>query len=489
MPGSLCRRRRPPSSKASTQDGSRSISAANQFHRRDLSCRMCAISGKPMDRLTIQNFRCFREGRTVRLAPLTLLVGENSTGKTSFMEMVRMLWNAVYNGNHRPDMKDAPCDIGASQAPVHQERRDDGLTTECSAGFGIGDWKCAVQFAQVGFRTEVVRLKVENSLGSAAWSLCSDSHVQMEVETANGRWLSIAKDKAIPETGSAGNWGLPSMPEHCKPGRLVPAPGCPEITPSVMDVLSDLALAPYSALSMASNEPSSSSPPSATATAWPCHERARYPSCAFLDPGGSSAPSFLSSLTQSGDRQQWQRLKAIVEAHGQQTGLFDEVRIQRQGDAAGSDSLQAQFEVRLESRNGTWHSLADAGRGVSQIFPVIGELINPRAPPMLLLRQPEAHLHPSAQAGLGSILCNVAFQGRQLLVETHSDYLSNRVRMDVRDRTTRLKPEDVSILFFERTAGDVSIHNLRIDKEGNVLDSPAIYRQFFMDEVNRSLGI
>ena len=44
--------------------------------------------------------------------------------------------------------------------------------------------------------------------------------------------------------------------------------------------------------------------------------------------------------------------------------------------------------------------------------------------------------------------------------------------MDVRDGTTGLKPENVSLLFFERRDLEVSIHSLRIDEAGNVLDAP-----------------
>ena len=97
------------------------------------------------------------------------------------------------------------------------------------------------------------------------------------------------------------------------------------------------------------------------------------------------------------------------------------------------------------------------------------------------------HLHPSAQAALGSLFCQVAGPKHQLIVETHSDHLMDRVRMDVRDGVSGLKPEDVSILLFERRGLDVRIHSFRIDKEGNVLDSPDGYRQFFMDEMSRSL--
>ena len=44
-----------------------------------------------MDTITLKDYRCFHNEQTARLAPLTLLVGENSTGKTSFMAMIRVL--------------------------------------------------------------------------------------------------------------------------------------------------------------------------------------------------------------------------------------------------------------------------------------------------------------------------------------------------------------------------------------------------------------
>ena len=61
--------------------------------------------------------------------------------------------------------------------------------------------------------------------------------------------------------------------------------------------------------------------------------------------------------------------------------------------------------------------------------------------------------------------------------------------MDVRDGATTLQPDDVSILFFERDRLDVRIRSLRLDGEGNILDAPDSYRQFFMTETRRSLGL
>ncbi len=125
------------------------------------------------------------------------------------------------------------------------------------------------------------------------------------------------------------------------------------------------------------------------------------------------------------------------------------------------------------------------------MLPILTELLNPDpdAPDLFLLQQPEVHLHPSAQAALGSLFCSVAEKGRQIFVETHSDYLLDRVRMDIRDKKTTLKPEDVSILFFELAEQNVNIHSLRLDGLGNVLDTPPAYGRFFMEEMRRSIGL
>ena len=121
------------------------------------------------------------------------------------------------------------------------------------------------------------------------------------------------------------------------------------------------------------------------------------------------------------------------------------------------------------------------------MLPLITELLRLDGAQRFLLQQPEVHLHPSAQAALGSLFCEVAASGRQLIVETHSDHLIDRVRMDLRDGKINLTPDDVRILYFERDELDVKIHELWWDENGNIENAPASYRRFFMQEVERSL--
>ena len=206
------------------------------------------------------------------------------------------------------------------------------------------------------------------------------------------------------------------------------------------------------------------------------------------DPEGEYIPLYLASIRYS-DRREWARLKDEIERFGRDAGLFDDLDVKPLDNAEGGPF---QLQIRKSGRRakGQKRNIADVGYGVSQILPVVTELLRGDAPAMFLLQQPEVHLHPSAQAALGSLFCTIAGRRRtQLVVETHSDHLLDRVRMDVRDKTTALSPQDVSILYFQRVDLAVRIHSLALDDSGNVLNAPDSYRQFFMDETARSLGL
>ena len=211
------------------------------------------------------------------------------------------------------------------------------------------------------------------------------------------------------------------------------------------------------------------------------------PSLLAQDGEGDYIPSYLANLSRR-NADEWQLLKAGLEDFGKTSELFDEISIRSFGKSDG-DPFQIQVRKFGKRRKGPWRNLIDVGYGVSQALPVLTELLRPDGPTMFLLQQPEVHLHPQAQAALGTLFCQTAAAGRQLVIETHSDYIIDRVRMDVRDGTTELKPEDVSILYFEPGDLSVKVHSVRLDKLGNVLDAPPSYGKFFMDEVNRSIGL
>ena len=118
---------------------------------------------------------------------------------------------------------------------------------------------------------------------------------------------------------------------------------------------------------------------------------------------------------------EWQHLKRQIDAFGNQAGLFDELRVRLLG-SKDSDPFQLQVRKGAKRVKGPFRNLIDVGYGVSQVLPIVTELLRPNGAKQFLFQQPEVHLHPSAQASLGSLFCTVAASGRQLIVETHSDH-------------------------------------------------------------------
>ena len=135
---------------------------------------------------------------------------------------------------------------------------------------------------------------------------------------------------------------------------------------------------------------------------------------------------------------------------------------------------------------GSHANLVDVGYGVSQSLPVLVDVMGEQRT-AFLLQQPEVHLHPRGQAELASFFIKSWKRKKnRFLIETHSDHIVDRVRISIRQGI--LKPNEVSILYFEPQRNSVKIHNMRVDKRGNLLDAPESYRDFFMHETDRLLG-
>jgi hypothetical protein len=176
-------------------------------------------------------------------------------------------------------------------------------------------------------------------------------------------------------------------------------------------------------------------------------------------------------------------LRQALSSFGQTSGLFDSLEVRRKGQKESDP-----FQIVVKTM-GPAFNLVDVGYGVSQVLPIVVDVLqNPRNS-TFLLQQPEVHLHPRAQAELGSFLAALAKeQSKRFVIETHSDYLIDRIRMDVRDKKL-ISPDDVVILYFEKTSSGVNIFELNVDEYGNIVNSPPTYRQFFLKEERRILGV
>ena len=460
-----------------------------------------------MDKIILKNYRCFHSEQTARLAPLTLLVGENSTGKTSFMAIVRALWDVAYE-NQIPDFKEDPYDLGSFDEIVHHRGARGGRAFSFEAGFESlprrrrSKWSGPESFDQfaVTFRSDgTVPVPVRRSLTCGEFSVeerfTKARKKKFCIRTPRGSWefafevdeapIDLARYIVRPLWFSVISLKRRlSVEDKEQDTKIVPLNGSPEITSDDLDQLAAISRPSPATIS---RPRVISSRPFASAPVRSKPRRTYDPARTSSDPEGEHVPMYLADLYFR-DKKKWTDLKDKLEQFGQDAGLFDEITIKPLG-RRGAEPFQVQIRKFGGRLKGPPRNLIDVGYGVSQVLPLIIELLRQNTYPMLLLQQPEVHLHPSAQAALGTLFCQLASPKCQLIVETHSDHLIDRVRMDVRDGTTRLKPDDVSILFFDRRDLDVHVHSLRLDREGNVLDAPEGYREFFMQETQRSLGL
>ena len=445
-----------------------------------------------MNLVTLENFRCFRGRQSARLAPLTLLVGENSTGKTSFLALLRALWDAAYLGAV-PDFKEAPYDLGSFDEIAHYRGGRAGRAHEFTAGFEFASSRRRKAVESNGSfpRFEVTFGRKDTAPAPIRWlfgrenveitsHVATDGSWETRYRTPRGEWSRQAPAELTAHLANQ-SFFLPSVLYFplMESDDLKPVGGSPKITAD--DRRSwELLLFDFK-FSFSGEKPFASAPVRSKP------RRTYDPSRPARDPEGETIPMYLSTAFFE-HKKSWRALKEALENFGREAGLFDEITVKPLGKR-GSEPFQMHVRKFGRRAKGPPRNLIDVGYGVSQVLPVITELFRDDATPMFLLQQPEVHLHPSAQAALGSLFCQIAGGRRQLVIETHSDHLLDRVRMDVRDGKGKLKPDDVSILFFERGDLDVRIHSIRLDEEGNVLDAPRSYRRFFMEETKRSLRL
>ena len=459
-----------------------------------------------MNEVRLQSFRCFREAQTARLAPLTLLVGENSTGKTSFLALLRALWDTAY-AQSIPDFKETPYDLGSFDDVVHtrsgrvrgSEKIDAGVTVmraqEPDAdgeSWEDGPYHVDVTFVRRGTFPVPSRWRLTRGDAWIEERLAGELRA-LHFGTANDEWheqrpshdpLVIGTRRDV--LGSA-VLRLTFAPFHDIGARSSTHEARPWSGPSSITGEDREQFCRLVDGFRGCDLPEPDERPFASAPVRSKPRRTYDPARPARDPEGESIPAFLSEAFFE-QRESWDGLKKALEEFGQEAGLFDEIAVRPLGKR-GSEPFQIQIRKRGRRVKGPARNLIDVGYGVSQVLPILTELFRDKRTSMFLLQQPEVHLHPSAQAALGTLFCRIARRSRQLVVETHSDHLLDRVRMDVRDASTTLTPDDVSVLFFERDNLDVRIHSLRLDGEGNVVGAPTGYRRFFMEETRRSLRL
>ncbi len=141
-------------------------------------------------------------------------------------------------------------------------------------------------------------------------------------------------------------------------------------------------------------------------------------------------------------------------------------------DGTNSISLRLRGDLRSD-----FHRPQNVGFGLTQLFPVLVQLLVAKPGEILVIENPEVHLHPRAQQDIGELIAKIAQTGVQIIVETHSDHVLNGIRLAVK---RGMSAASVAVHFFTRTRdGGVQCESPKMDQDGR-LDTwpPGFFDQF-----------
>ncbi len=432
-------------------------------------------------RIGLSNFKCWKE-LDIELAPITLLFGVNSSGKTAILQSLLMLKQTArgfdpgqhinFGGGERDYV-----DLGSYRdlAYQHNDDNDIGIKVAWSARTGIfwqtTDGESGTSYQRQIQSSEPICFHVswsysDNiSINSLGYAVCTgDSfaeHLEVKKDKASGAYTVTVPQP--PESGDLATDVVTDSPASCfiiTEEMLAKFPiDIRRFAAFYMREFKELTdrltyLAPLRAVFKRQYLWTGGKP-------------------TLVNPDGANSLDFLISSVRD-DRQ-----------------LLGEVEDQLRA----LDVVEA-FNVKSVDRNerlyeatatiaGVESSLMDVGFGVSQVLPAITMLMSAPEKSIILLEQPELHLHPNAQAALADLLLEVAGKRNlQLIVESQSEHIVRRLQRRIAEADSEFaKPENIKMYYCQPGEGGATIDEVDVDRFGQISNWP----EKFMGDISGDL--
>ncbi len=128
-----------------------------------------------------------------------------------------------------------------------------------------------------------------------------------------------------------------------------------------------------------------------------------------------------------------------------------------------------------------FHRPTNVGFGLTQVLPILVAALSSSPGDLILIENPEVHLHPAGQSQMGTFLAQVAASGIQVILESHSDHVLNGIRRAV--RSGALNADDVQVHFFnDRYGSDPQVTSPDMGSDGSLDSWPrGFFDQFEKD--------
>ena len=442
-------------------------------------------------RLRLKNFRAF-SSLDIDFAPLTLLTGANSSGKSSVLSAIAAVlqtrsgrlfpFDFIPNGVN--------CALGGFKDLVH----GGGARTQFSIGLSITkadasvDLEGTYRYSPVGDHILPAASKFESRGGS----------LEIAWDTTNARYMlryiskGLSDGKALTDA-SAVLAALAKMPSNVQIEVPVSG-GRKELRPPTdhealvaelerhilkakeqqgkwlpvkvsraheirAELAGDLATAGFmSSIARISEDLAEQFTYIGPVRAYPERYYSLVERGTVVDPIGALSMQQLAVWRRNRPRLFREVVRLLSELH-----LVDSVRPSSSSD----DILKVLVKPTNQRR---FINVADVGFGLSQVLPIVAKDVALGGSGTVLVNQPEVHLHPSAQAQLGNYFSG-RLENRRYVIETHSEYLINRLRLLVAE--SKLNADDVAIWYFDwDAAGRAVSHRISIRSDGNLSGAP-----------------
>ena len=147
------------------------------------------------------------------------------------------------------------------------------------------------------------------------------------------------------------------------------------------------------------------------------------------------------------------------------------------------------IEIELEKGDKTYkikdhnNAATNIGFGITYALPILVSGLTVPEGGILIVENPEAHLHAKAQSNMGYFLARMAAAGVRVIIETHSEHIVNGIRRMIVEGKSTMSHEDMTIYFFKDKNGKRNIMEFGMDEWGNLDEFPVD----FFDQVRQDM--
>lgn len=437
--------------------------------------------------LRIQNFKGWKDTGTIRMAPISLFFGANSSGKSSIGQFLMMLKQTVESPDRKavfyPGGKNSAVQLGSYQEMVFH--RDPANKIAFDYRWALPeDLKFKDPLSGQIFSGDDLDFSAEVELSDATKHLLQVSEFKYRLLNKNAQSLSIELSRKSDKreyAASAEQYSLVRKKMRAWALKdVVRFYGFPDEVVAYYqnaDFVQDLNLAQEKLF----NSIFYLGPLRTKVERLYTWGGITPESVGFA--GENTVAAVLAARERKislGYRRPAKPLEEIIALKLKEMGLIEEFKVNPISEQ------RQEYEVKVRTKGSRdWVDLPDVGFGISQVLPVLVQCFYAPAGSIILMEQPEIHLHPNAQSALADVMIDVINSREngidrdiQLVIETHSEHFLRRLQRRIAEDV--VPQEKVSAYFANITKTPATLEPLQIDIFGNIQNWP---ENFFGDEM------